>query len=106
MQAGSLNTRATIQKRTGGTDDWGTPLPEAWADYAVVWANVKHLGGAETIRAGAETSVVQASIRIRFRTDVDAGMRVVVDGAVYSVTAALPDLVEREHVDLVAELVT
>lgn len=106
MQAGSLNTRAAIQKRTGGVDDWGTPLPEGWAPHAFVWANVRHLNGSETIRAGAVISEGQASIRIRFREDVDAGMRVVVDARTYSIAAVLPDLVGREHVDLLAELVT
>ena len=43
MQAGRLNTRCVIQRRTGGTNDWGEPLPEGWETHATVWANVKHL---------------------------------------------------------------
>ena len=37
MQAGRLNTRCVIQRRTGGTNDWGEPLPEGWETHATVW---------------------------------------------------------------------
>ena len=76
MQAGQLDTLIVIQKRTGGTDAWGTPLPEGWADHCKVWANVRHLSGSESIKAGSDVSVVRASARIRWRTDITAGMRV------------------------------
>lgn len=103
MRAGTLNTRVTIERKTGGTNDWGEPLPEDWTPVATVWANVRHLSGAEAIKADAITSTVRASIRIRWRTGLDAGMRVVVGGTAYNITAVLPDLVRREHVDLVCE---
>lgn len=103
LDAGTLNTRVTIERKTGGINDWGEPLPEGWETHATVWANVKHLSGGEAIKADAVTSTVRASIRIRYRTGLDAGMRVVVDGSVYGIQAVLPDLVRREHVDLVCE---
>ena len=80
-------------------------LPEAWADHATLWANVRHLSGSESIRSDAEASIVRASIRVRFRTDLNAGMRVLVGAKGYDVTAVLPDLVGRQHVDLVAQWV-
>ena len=106
MQAGNLNTRVTIQQRTSGVDDWGSPLPEAWQDVASVWADFRHKSGSETIRADAETSTVRASVRIRWRTNVDAGMRLKVGEVYYSITAVLPDLAGRVFVDLVCERVT
>lgn len=104
MQAGSLDTRITIQRKTGGTDAWGAPLPEAWADYASVWSNIRFLSGTESIKAGADVSVVSASIRIRWRQDVTAGMRVVAGAAVYDIEAVLPGA-RREYVDLQAKRV-
>lgn len=105
MQAGSLNTRIVIQKRTSATDDWGSPLPDSWADHATVWADFRHKSGAETIKADAETSTVRASVRIRWRTDIDAGMRIAAGGAFYNVVAVLPDFKGRVFVDLVCERV-
>lgn len=103
MQAGRLDTRITIQRKTGGTDAWGAPLPEAWEDYASVWANVRHLSGSESIKAGADVSIVRASIRIRSIPGIDAGMRVVHGAQVYDIEAVLPGA-GRQHVDLVCKL--
>ena len=75
MKAGTLNNRITIQRRTGGEDAWGAPLPAGWEDVAQVWANVRHVSGSEMIRADADGSKVKASIRIRWRCGIDAGMR-------------------------------
>lgn len=105
MKAGNLNTRVTIQQRTSGVDDWGSPLPEAWQDVASVWADFRHKSGSETIRADAETSTVRASVRIRWRSDIDAGQRIRVGGAFYDIEAVLPDLAGRVFVDLVCKRV-
>ena len=101
MQAGRLNTRCVIQRRTGGTNDWGEPLPEGWGNVAELWANVRHLSGAESIKSDRPTSEVRASIRIRFRTDIDASMRVLVNGSIYEIQAVMPDYQRREYTDLV-----
>ena len=105
MQAGRLNTRCVIQRRTGGTNDWGEPLPEGWETHATVWANVKHLSGSEAIKADAEVSTVRASIRIRYRSDITAGMRVLIGLAVYDIEAVLSDTARREFVDLACKAV-
>lgn len=102
LKAGDLRNRVTIQKKGGDTNEWDEPRPQAWADVATIWANIRHLSGSETIKADAQTSVVKASIRIRWRTDVKAGMRVLASGAVYAIEAVLPDLQRREFVDLVS----
>lgn len=105
MQAGQLRDRITIQRKTAGTDAWGAPLPEAWADYASLWSNIRFLSGTESIKAGADTSIVKASIRIRWRQDVTAGMRIVAGAAVYDIEAVLPGQ-RREYVDLQAKRVS
>lgn len=105
MKAGTLRNRIHIQRRTGGKDGWGSPLPDGWESLTPsrIAANVKHLSGVSTIKASADTSIVRASIRIRRRTDVDAGMRVVFGAQVYEIEAVLPGET-REHIDLVCKL--
>lgn len=105
MQAGRLSTLVTIQQKTAGVDAIGQPLPENWATLRQEWANVRHQSGAEAIKAGAVVSVVQASIRVRWCTDLTAGMRVLAGGVVYEIKAVLPEMGRREYVDLIAELV-
>lgn len=104
MNSQQLNTRITLQRRTpGAADALGQPLPDAWEPVAQIWANVRNLSGTEAIKAGAVTSAVTASIRIRYRTDLDAGMRVLVGAAMYEIKALMADLQRREFVDLVCE---
>ena len=104
MQAGRLNSRVTIKQLTDGQDEIGQPV-QMWTDLATVWANIKHKSGSETIKADQDVSIVQASIRIRRRTDVTAAMRVHHGATVYEIRAILPDEDRREHVDLVCERV-
>lgn len=104
---GTLKDRIHIQRRTGGKNAVGQPLPEAWENITPkrIAADVKHLSGLGAIKADAEVSIVRASIRIWRRRDVDASMRVVFDGGLYSIESVLPGPT-RECVDLVCKKVT
>lgn len=99
--AGQLDKRVTLQQRAAGRAASGQP-DGAWQTVATVWANVRHPSGSEAIRADADLSIVKASIRIRRRTDVHAGMRVVHGSAVYQVHAVLQPQ-DRAFTDLVCE---
>ena len=104
LRAGSLTTSCLIQVPNSGVDELGQPL-EGWTDYDTTWCNVRHMSGSEAIKAGAVTSTVSASIRLHYRVDLRASMRVVANGAVYEIRAVLPDFQRREYVDCVAEVV-
>lgn len=105
LDAGSLNRRITIQKPGQLHDEWGSTIPgsENWVEVAKPWASIKNLSGLGAIKADAQASVVKTSIRIRYRTDITAGMRALHGSTVYDIKAVLPDEVRREHVDLVCE---
>lgn len=102
MAAGKLRHRVTIEQRAAGQDAAGQPAT-TWVPVATVWANVRHQNGLEAIKAGADTSLVKASIRIRHRSGLNAGMRVVFEGAAYDIKALLPDG-RRQYLDLVCEV--
>lgn len=105
MQAGRLNRRVTLQAPGTATDELGQPIP-GWTDVATVWGDVRLRSGLESIKAGAVVSTVQASVRIRYRTGINAGMRVLVDSVPYEVLAVQPDVGGREYVDLVCQVVS
>lgn len=96
-----LNQRVKLWKPATGEDSLGQPntgldlLDEVWAD-------VRFLKGLEAIKANAVTPLVQASIRIRYRADVDESMTVEYAGEMYNIKSALPDA-RREFRDLVCE---
>lgn len=105
MKAGALTRRVTIQERGTGQDEIGQPI-DAWMTVATVWADIRHTSGLEAVRGGAEVSTVKASIRIRYRAGIDAGMRVLHGDTVYEIRAVLPDTSGRVYCDLVCEVVT
>lgn len=102
--AGSFPHQIHIQRKTGSKDGWDTPVPEAWENITAkpIWANVKYLSGSESIKADASVSVVRASVRIRWRAGVTAGMRVVHGADTLDIEAVLPGA-SRQHVDLVCK---
>ena len=104
MRASTLNTRITIQQQSTTQDALGQPV-NTWTDVANCWADVRHKSGVETIKGDTITSVVKASIRIRYRSDVTTAMRVVVGLIKYNIQAVLPDVAKREYVDLACEVV-
>ena len=104
MQAGRLNRRCTLQAPGTTQDELGQPIP-GWTDVATVGGDVRMRSGLESIKAGAVVSTVQASVRIRYRTGINAGMRVLVDSVPYEVLAVQPDVGGREYVDLVCQVV-
>lgn len=107
LSAGSLNSRITIQHltNTGGLDEINQPEQE-WGDLAQVWADIRHLTGSESIKAGNDASTVKASIRIRYRAGLTAGMRILHKTTAYEIKAVLPDERSRTYVDLLCEVVS
>ena len=98
--AGQFTQRITLQQRSTTQDALGQPL-EQWTDVATVWADIRHPSGLETVKGGADVSLVKASMRIRYRSGLDARMRVVHGADVYAIAAVLPDAARREYVDLI-----
>jgi SPP1 family predicted phage head-tail adaptor len=108
LQAGSLDRRVLIEQHVEGQDELGQPI-DTWVAVATVWANVLLLTGKETLLADADVASATASIRIRYRTDIDSGMRAsllkMVDGApvveaIFDILKPLPDYAGREYTDL------
>ncbi|MGT2460042.1 phage head closure protein [Cupriavidus basilensis] len=107
MRAGLRSELVEIQRPAAGKDAAGQETI-GWVKVTDVWASIMHRSGLETIRADAQTSIVQASIRIPApaAVGVTAAMRVLcADGTAYNIKAAMPDRVKREYVDLVCEVV-
>lgn len=105
LDSRSLNRLVTIKRLAGGQDSIGQPLQEWVVQADRVWANIKHMAGAESIRAGQDVSLLRSSIRIRKRTDVSSAMRVYCGATVYEIKAVLPDEEGQGRIDLVCEVV-
>lgn len=98
-----LNRLVTIEQQSTTQDEIGQPV-NTWATVAQVWANIRHVSGLQAIKAGADVSIVKASIRIRHMDGMNAGMRVVAGADKYDIQAVLPEGKSR-YIDLVCEVV-
>jgi SPP1 family predicted phage head-tail adaptor len=97
-----LRDRITILQPPVGKDAAGQRLTE-FTELREAWAQVEVFGGLATIKAGAASSKVQASVRLRRCNDIAAGMRIVFAGTTYNVLAVLP-ATNRVWTDLVCEV--
>ena len=81
LSAGEYDRRVTIQSATNSTGAIGG-TSASWADVATVWAKVRALTGKELERL-QEIAVAPRMVIIRWRTGIDATMRVVFeDGSI------------------------
>lgn len=99
MRAGNLKQRVTIQT-TGQTRDAAGQPSTGWIDYDTVWAGIRYLNGRQFLTANVEAASATVSIRMRYRADVTAAMRVVYGVKVFDIVAVLPDEADRDHIDL------
>jgi SPP1 family predicted phage head-tail adaptor len=100
--AATLRHKVSIQELPSGSDANGQPLTD-WVELCAPYADILGTGGLETIKGGAVTSIVKKSIRIRYRTNVTAGMRVVHGVTIYNILAVVPDERGRVYTDLICE---
>ena len=110
MKAGLLNRRIEIQRRGGARDDWGQLLTQSWLPHLQLWAHVLRFGGlqnpAEDAAADAERTGTRTGtcMRVRYRQDIQAGMRAVLGSTAYEIVAVVPDEERREHMDLLCKV--
>lgn len=90
MRAGPMNKRCTLMK-SQAVERPGGGLPATWVGVGKVWAEITLPTGRTAPMADRLEATVTAEIKIRYRADVVAGMRLVSPIGTYLVQAALPD---------------
>lgn len=106
--AGKRNRQVELRRRPGTDAGWGQDDsdPANMVLVTKLWVHIRNLSGSEAIRASSETSVVRASVRGNYRTDVTNGMELWDGVTRYRIQAVLPDEVARQHTDYVCEVVS
>ena len=91
MEAGKLNRKITLQIKTVifDTDGYRT---ETWADVATVWAEMITTGGKELYAAQRMNDETNAVFRIRYRSDLNADMRLKLGDRIFAILPPLNDV--------------
>lgn len=87
-----LNRRITIQKKSGGKDVGGRPIPVGWVDVAKVWAAWDPLRSREYFTAAAVNAENTARYRVRQRSGITTRMRIIDGGRFFEITGILEDV--------------
>lgn len=101
QQAGNYRHVVTLQSRVETQNPSTGAIVVTWPLFeADVRADVRYLGGLETLKADTPTAITKASIRIRYRAGVVEKMRVVHDGRNFDINNVSPDDTGRRWLDL------
>ncbi|ABC35672.1 phage head closure protein [Burkholderia pseudomallei] len=103
LRASGLTEFIIVERPSGEKNENDEPIPSAWIERARLWANVRFLSGKEYVVSGAVRGSAVASMRIRYRADIDEQMRVRYGGRLYDITAVLPARA-RGYVDLLVKV--
>lgn len=82
--AGDLDQRVRIEKPEQAEVEGGS-YETTWALVATVWADAWTVSGRERVEAQQEQASTMARFKIRRRTDVTAGMRVIWQGKAHNI---------------------
>lgn len=86
MRAGQLRHRVTIQRDAAAKNAFGESKPE-WVDVLNgIWANVADVTGRDKI-GDVTNHEIDARMYLRWRSGIEAGMRVLHCGAAYLITS-------------------
>lgn len=88
MQAGKLRHRVQIQAATIAQDAYGEPA-KTWGTLYDTWASIEPLRMREYLQGQQTQAQTTHRIRIRWHDGIHTGMRVLHEGRVFELTAAI-----------------
>jgi SPP1 family predicted phage head-tail adaptor len=97
-----LTQRVTLEAQTL-TPDGGGGYAASWDAFALVWAAIEPLSGADVYGPDASEARVRYRLTIRRRSDVIAGMRVNANGRVFEIRALQDDGARSQFLTLLTE---
>jgi len=100
--AGRFNKRITIQEAVAGSpavNEFGEKNL-VWEDVATVWGAVEPLNGREFWAQQQVQSEITVRIKVRYRSDVTAGMRVSYNDAIYMIKSVVDPNERHEELHL------
>lgn len=84
MRAGSLHQVARFQARSTSQDSYGAQLT-TWTTFATEPVALLPLEGRELLAAAAIRPEVTVEIQLRYRGDITAQHRALIDGKIYNI---------------------
>jgi SPP1 family predicted phage head-tail adaptor len=96
MRSGSLRHRIVIERRGSGQTASGQQV-HTWTTFWPCAAEVTPIAGREFFAAKQINSEITHSIRIRYKSGIDARMRVNFKGRIFELMSPPIDKLEKNH---------
>lgn len=103
MNAGDLNRRITVLRRSAGVDSFNEPV-DTWTSLTTVWASMTPISDGERLRAGETLAQRAARFVIRYSAtaaSVDPRDRLTFDGDTYEING-VKEISRREFLEITA----
>lgn len=111
MKIGSLNTYCRVEYPVNGQEnEYGTPTV-SWALRSMSWFDKQDVlpSRSEDVKQGLAMSASQSRFRGRYRTDIDASLRIVVQSnppVTYQIISAAAVLGNKDGIEFMGERIT
>jgi SPP1 family predicted phage head-tail adaptor len=107
IQVNNLDTRVRFERKVTTQDStYGTEIV-SWSPVCVVWAEVLDVlpsrQQAEQVRQVVQVATLRSKVRIRYRTDIDATMRMLIGQDVYQIVGGPAEIGRHEFCEILAE---
>lgn len=101
----NLNKRCRIEYPVTTKDPVYGSVTTAWTLKAVLWCSIQDVlpSRSEKIKSGLAIGAKQARLRIRYRTDLDSSMRVMIEGDTYQIISDFAELGNKEFSEAMIE---
>ena len=104
LKAGDLDRRIVLMTRTQGKNASGRLTPTVWAEGDEIWAQVRDMPArGEQIADGINVASRPARIRVRYRDDITADMRIRYGDRVLEIVGEVAELGRAEGLEFMAE---
>ena len=105
LSAGDLDRRIQFQRPVITRDPTYNTSKTTWEPHAKVWAQVRDVlpSRAESVDENASLQQRPSRIRMRFREDITADMRVIYRGRVMEIVSGPAELGRREGLELIVQ---
>lgn len=100
-----LNRRCRIEHPVNTKDPVYGSVTTTWTLKAVLWCNIQDVlpSRSEKIKNGIAIGAKQSRLRIRYRTDLDSAMRVIIDGDTYQIISDFAEFGNKEFSESLIE---
>jgi SPP1 family predicted phage head-tail adaptor len=105
IAAGSLDRRIQFERPVTTRDPTYNTSKTTWEPHVKVWAQVRDVlpSRAESVDENASLQQRPARIRMRFREDITADMRVIYQGRTMEIVSGPAELGRRDGLELVVQ---